>query len=487
MEKNIKDCIYMIIENVDNFKELEEEIYQLVCSIVRKKIKEVLKEIDNAINETCDNEIFECHDTRERTIKTLVGPIKFERRYYIDSQGNYHHLLDEYLNLPSNDRQSPGLKEAAIKLIQDESYRDSAEKLEELLGVSTSHSAIHNWVQDLGNKIKKESQKKSKNLFEHGLIPGQSKNRLTIEHLFVEADGLHIYLQNEEKNSGELKLGIGYQGWEKRHPMSEEYRLSQKKYYGGVFDSEAFWKQTTAEMYEQYRFEEDSITLLNGDGAFWVSSGLDYLPAFSVRFLDSFHYSRKIMVKLGRSSYVSRVFEAIKSGDKQALIEHLKEAKSYRKKKKDKKKVTELKKYLLNHWEEIQNHYNSDLDLPEDMRGMGGMESNIDKVFANRFKKRGMRWSINGAENLAHIILADRNNVLEKWFSTINWDIRKEKIKPQIKKAKKKNKTSLTAGEKETADYMKAFKGNMPALEGPDAGKDWVKGMRNIITSGSLI
>jgi len=472
----------MILENVDNFKELEKEIYQLVCSIVRENIKEVLKEIDNVLKDSRNKEIFKSEDIKERTIKTLVGPITIKRRYYSDPQGNYHFLLDEYLNIPSNDRQSPGLKEAAIKLIKDESYRKSAQKVEELLGVSTSHSSIHNWVQELGEKIKKESQKKSFDLFNYGLVPGQSEKKASIEHLFVEVDGIYIHLQGEEKKSGELKLGISYEGWEKRHPMSEEYKLSQKIYYGGVFDSDKFWEQTTADMYEYFKFNRNSISVLNGDGASWVSNGSEYLPGFAARFLDSFHYSRKILRKLGRSSYVPRVFEAIETGDKEILVEDLQEAKKYRKKKKDKKKVEELKKYLLNHWEAIQNQHNRDLEFPVEIRGMGAIESNIDKVFADRFKKRGMCWSKKGAENLAQIILADRNNSLEKWFSCMNWEIKKEQIKPKIKKAANKNKQRLTAGQKETASYRKALTAHMPALEGPDSGKDWVKGLRKIAT-----
>ena len=482
MDKNIKDCIYMILENANNFKDLEEEIYQLVCLIVREKIKEILKEIDDVLKENRNKEIFKTEDMKERTIKTLVGPITIKRRYYIDPEGNYHFLLDEYLNLPSNDRQSPGLKEAAIKIVKDESYRDSAEKVEELLGVSISSSAIHNWVQKLGKKIKKESQKKSHKLFNYGLIPGQSEKKTSIEHLFVEADGIHIHLQNEEKNKGELKLGISYEGWEKRHPMSKEYKLSQKIYYGGVFESDRFWEQTTADMYEYFKFSKDSISVLNGDGASWISSGSEYLPGFAARFLDSFHYSRKILKKLGRSSYVPRVFKAIEAGDKESLIKDLQEAKNYRRKKKDKKKVEELKRYLLNHWEAIQNQHNKDLEIPVEIRGMGAIESNIDKVFANRFKKWGMRWSKEGAENLAQIILADRNNRLEKWFSCMNWEINQEKIQPKIKEAASKNKEGLTAGQKKTASYLKALKAHMPALEGPDSGKNWVKGLRKIAT-----
>jgi len=269
--------------------------------------------------------------------------------------------------------------------------------------------------------------------------------------------------------------------------MSEEYKLSKKIYYGGVFDSNQFWKQTTADMYGYFKFDKNSISVLNGDGASWVSTGAEYLPEFSARFLDSFHYSRKILQKLDRSSYVPRVFEAIESNDKKALIDDLKEAQRYRSKKKDKKKVKELKKYLLNNWEAIQNQHNRDLDLPEDMRGMGAIESNIDKTLANRFKKRGVRWTKEGAENLAQIILADRNNSLEKWFSYMNWDFKKEKLIKEIEKAKQENTSFGTSSQKETASYHEAFRAHMPALEGPDAGKDWVKALGEIAVSGTVI
>jgi len=99
--------------------------------------------------------------------------------------------------------------------------------------------------------------------------------------------GLHIYLQKEVKKSGELTPGINYRGRKKRDPMSEKYKLSPKIYYGGVFASDQFWKQTTAEIYEYFQFDKKSISVLNRDGAFWVSSGAEYLPGFYTRFLDS--------------------------------------------------------------------------------------------------------------------------------------------------------------------------------------------------------
>ncbi|QTL97145.1 hypothetical protein GM661_03720 [Iocasia frigidifontis] len=39
----------MILQEADNFKELEQEIYKLVCKIVRKKLKETLLLVDEII------------------------------------------------------------------------------------------------------------------------------------------------------------------------------------------------------------------------------------------------------------------------------------------------------------------------------------------------------------------------------------------------------------------------------------------------------
>ena len=101
---------------------------------------------------------------------------------------------------------------------------------------------------------------------------------------------------------------------------------------------------------------------------------------------------------------------------------------------------------------------------------MGAMESNIDKVLANRFKKQGMRWSKDGARNLAKIIIADRNNELEEKMTQMIWDIDKKKIEQEHRTVKKKV----------SKDESEVLKVNMPALEGPKSGKDWTKVLKKI-------
>ena len=466
MELNLR-----ILQKETNFKDLERKIFRIVCNEAREILKKYLENIDQAIMECRDKDKFKLKDIKERTFDTLFGEVTIERRYYKDSNDEFRFLLDEYLNIPANDRQSPALKEIALDLVKELPYRKTADKIDNILEISTSHTTVFNWVQKEGSKLSKEAETKQLDFFRDGLIPDEKYgDRKEIEHLFVEADGIHIPLQKDDNKKGELKLGMSYQGWEKRHPMSDEYNLTGKKYYGGVFSSDEFWKETAAEMYEDYSFSDGSISVLCGDGADWITTGKEFIPQIEVRFLDEYHLNKKFFKKLGRSKFVPKLLDNIEENDIDKLRENLKKARQYRHKKKDKEKVDELKNYLLNNWEFIQDKKNDNLGLPDEIRGLGAMESNIDKVLANRFKKRGMRWSREGARNLAKIIIADRNNSLEKHLSKINWEFKTDDLR----------KAYNTVQKKYSRSESEVLRATMPALKGPKSGQDWVKGLRNI-------
>jgi len=461
--------ILRIIQQVNNFKDLEQKIFKVVCQQAQDALKDVLILIDDKLMEHRNKELLDNRGIRKREIKTLFGIIEFKRRYYEDSNGDYHYLLDEYLGIPENDRQSPALKEVAFKLIKDLSYRKSAEKLENIIDVSTSHSTIHNWVQDLGARIRQKRKEKRERLFQAGLIPERNEQRKEVDHLFMEVDGVHISLQREEKNKGEIKLGICYEGWEKKHPMSDEYLVVDKRVFGGVFTSDVFWQEATTHLYENYLFNSESITLLNGDAAPWIAKGRELLPNITAWSLDDFHWNRKIRQLLGRSHFVPKVYQAIRDDDKEKLIEVLNKARSYRQKKEDKKKVDELKNYLLSYWQNIQPFEDRGIDLPDEMRGMGAIESNVDKILVVRVKNEGMSWTIEGLKNLAAIIIADRNNELEFKINKRDWEF---KELPEIKEGNRSLQT------KPSRDESEVLKAGMPALEGPMSGKDWTEILR---------
>ena len=54
-------------------------------------------------------------------------------------------------------------------------------------------------------------------------------------------------------------------------------------------------------------------------------------------------------------------------------------------------------------------------NAPPDARSLGTMESNGDKLIANRMKKRGMSWTIRRAQRMAKVIQLSRNGELSRF------------------------------------------------------------------------
>jgi len=78
-------------------------------------------------------------------------------------------------------------------------------------------------------------------------------------------------------------------------------------------------------------------------------------------------------------------------------------------------KVREFRKYILGHWEFVQDWRERIDDAPKDARGLGAMESN-QRHISFRMKKRGMHWSEDGAEAMVKIKQGLLNGTLREAY-----------------------------------------------------------------------
>jgi len=105
----------------------------------------------------------------------------------------------------------------------------------------------------------------------------------------------------------------------------------------------------------------------------------------------------------------------------------------------------------------------------------GAIESNINKVIASRFKKRGMSWSKRGALALLKIKETIINGEWDKWWETERErNIKVSKYKPPLP-------ASCFKEEAETSPIIEV---SLPALSGPDQGKPWVGVLRKLTEVG---
>jgi hypothetical protein len=67
-----------------NFKDIEKEIFGIVCAAGLSTITLMIEKLDNELSEKRDKKRYRYKLKTEKTIQTIMGELVFSRRYYID-------------------------------------------------------------------------------------------------------------------------------------------------------------------------------------------------------------------------------------------------------------------------------------------------------------------------------------------------------------------------------------------------------------------
>lgn len=412
-------------ENGVNFKDLEKNIYKYACDQACKMLAEIFVNLDNMLLEKRDKKIFRFKVFKHTCIKTIMGPVEFDRRVYkyIDEYGkkSYRYLLDEYLNMETIGHMSANLVEKMIGNVTNDSLRKSADNVNAMTNQNISHMAIWNVVQVLGQRIEKQEDEKIK-LYEEDKLNGEKK----VEILFEEADGIWICMQGKDRpkkgRKKELKLAVTYEGWTKRSGKKEAYIVKNKRVSAGFTDSRRFKKLRDAKIAEEYNVDEIGLKIVNGDGASWIKEGID---EEGVHFqLDPFHKSQAVLRNVQDKKEAGKLIKQLHEGDEEKALERITELMfECGGEEVPVKKLQKLQQYLISNKEGLKPyHLREGINIPEPPEGLfyrhlGTMEHNICDILAQRMKGRKMSWSIKGANNLSKILAEKFSGSL---YTTIN-------------------------------------------------------------------
>ncbi|RDU23398.1 UPF0236 family transposase-like protein [Anaerosacchariphilus polymeriproducens] len=123
----------------------------------------------------------------------------------------------------------------------------------------------------------------------------------------MDADEDHValqYLQEKgdikgtRKNTRMQKLAYVYEGVEQEAPRSEQIRLVNPKYFGGLYEGskgvEQFWREIYHYISATYDLNCVKHIYINGDGASWIKSGCKWIGE-STFVLDKFHMQKYII------------------------------------------------------------------------------------------------------------------------------------------------------------------------------------------------
>lgn len=404
---------------------------------------------------------------RERWINTPMGDVRIRRRQYIDREGESHYLLDELLGLDKRSPAVPEIKVAALYLATLLPFRKCAEVLgRSQPETATSHTAIHRLVRKATEPYLRAEEAEAKRLYEAGEVPtGEGRK---IQRLFVEADGTMIALQREKERKAEIKVGIAYEGWEE--VSRDRYRVIEKAVYSDITSGEDFWERFSLKLARKYDLPGIEEIIGGGDGAGWVKSGINLLGGKYQ--LDRFHLLRALRRALSyQKGLISPVYQACEVGNRAVVNALLIQARN-KSRGQEREGIEQLIRYLRENADGLKD-YRIELEKEgKELRRTGAIESNVDKVAANRMKKRGMSWTKAGARSMACLLVLSMEgklNLLVRQASKIE-----VKARVSIKKVRRILKKSYSEIE------GKWLQASIPALYGPHASRPWVKYLKSL-------
>jgi hypothetical protein len=438
----------------------EEESYQIGCAAARQEALQRLKEIDDRLFDS-HNPGWKTKDFNERTLATRFGELVISRRLYQDEKGTYHYLLDEYLGWSAHQLATSSLQESLVELATEKSFNQVSQTLSKLTAAVLSSRTIHRLLHKTAKGAIDQEKEDCQAVYSRGELPSVSKPKKPI--LFSEYDGIWVHLQREEQKQYELKNGIAYEGWERLSGKAERYRLINKKVYCQADDKIPFWEGASLEWSRHWDLGHLEKIVIGGDGASWIDSGLEEF-ADSIRQLDGFHLARAC----GRGWQEGRViYQAIRAGEAETAHRLMNTSIP-----REGVGVSKARKYVERNVEKGKDWRNR---IQMEGRGMGSMESNEDKLVANRMKKQGLSWTKEGAYRMHKVIQLVANGQISQ-FCLRSKPTPKRKVIPPSARSKIQSN-----------GYQKWLEASVPALVGPHAGRPWVDNLRNMVYPSSPV
>lgn len=322
------------ISNLPRLEDIEKNLFQELQTVYQAVLVKALEELDIWLRDNRDYKRFENREMQKCTLATMFGPVMINRRRYIDREkGERVALLDQYLQFSGNDTLSPFLTEIAVEwAVRGPSYRDARDRFCDLLGYQAmSHEKIRQEVLKIEPKaIEVEEEPKQADV------------------LFLEVDGLNVSKQNSTRKNREVKIGIAHEGWEKKHPSSQDYVLKNKSYWKTLENGEVFWDTFSRHLYERYTITENTHIVINGDGAEWIRSGVDYFQN-AIYTYDRYHIKPWIKRALSNRTKEERrkAYLAADANDPVALVTAVAEAEKEEADEEKKKEIGDLRLFIL--------------------------------------------------------------------------------------------------------------------------------------------
>lgn len=410
----------IVKEKLISFKELEQKIFKYVCELACEITKIMLESYDDELAAARDTKNYRDKGSRKTSIKTVYGDVVYRRRVYrtnLESgEKAYVYLLDEAMQMDKIGLISTNLAEKIAMTVTESPYRVTADVISSTCGQSISAGGVWNIMQRLGERIREEEEHAVKQMSAE-----QSEGTKEIPVLFEEMDGVWLHMQgrnHKKMKKQEMKVFTMYEGWDAEKEKQKRSSLVGKTMFAGMEKSMEFHEKREACIRKKYNADEIGQRILNGDGGNWIKEPYDSEVIFQ---LDRYHVYSRITEKISDKRAQKEIRRLFDEGKPEEMLEYIERyatsVESPDEKDKRSKHARELYQYLNNNRNGLLPYDRQGIMIPEPKegilyKGMGVQESQNCTVITLRMKNRRMRWSVNGANNLAKALYRKENKEL---------------------------------------------------------------------------
>ena len=459
----------IVEEKLVSFKTLEQKVFAYVCELGRMITQIILENYDDELAKERDKKAYRDKGKRETSIKTVYGEVEYSRRVYRteseDGEAAYIYLLDQAMQMEKIGLISTNLAEKIALTVTESPYRVSADIISDTCGQTISHGGVWNLIQQLGERICEEE-----NHAVQQMEADQAEGKRAVGILFEEMDGVWLRMQDSRHKKApkqEMKVFTMYEGWDADSPKRSS--LVNKKMLAGMEKSGQFHQKREALIEKVYDADEIGQRILNGDGGSWIKE--DYDPEVIFQ-LDRFHIYREIKKKIRDVEAQKRIKELLEQKKAEEILEYIQvyadSIESDDPKDNGSKNARELYKYLWNNREGLIPYQERRIKLPDAPEGiiyknMGVQENQNCTAVTMRMKHRRMRWSIQGANNMAKALYRKENrelvDTIERYTDGLVFTMQMEEIVKTLSAAKSPKKDG------KGNPYIEAITHHMPLLD----------------------
>lgn len=410
----------IVNENLISFKELEQNIFSYVCELGREMTRIILESYDEQLAESRNKAVYRDKGNRQTSIKTVYGTVEYSRKVYrtVNEEGQAAHvfLLDKAMHMDKIGLISTNLAEKIALTVTESPYRVTSDIISSTCGQEISAGGVWNIIQRLGERIDEEECHAVKQM-----DADQTEGKKRIPVLFEEMDGVWLHMQNEKHKKmkkQEMKVFTMYEGWDAEKEKQKRSTLVEKTMLAGMENSTEFHAKREACIRKKYDADEIGQRILNGDGGSWIKEPYDPETIFQ---LDRYHIYQEILRKISDKKAQTDIRSLFDEEKMDEMLEYIQvyatSIESPETTDKSSKKAMELYKYLSNNKEGLLPYNKRGITIPEPeegilYKGMGIQETQNCTVITLRMKHRRMRWSTNGANNLAKALYRKENRDL---------------------------------------------------------------------------